>query len=1305
MDAAQTNIKKIALFLATALLLIAPFQASAQPTLGTTATSVALGSSSCNDYQNVTLSSSDSSNLGFTVYVQYQNGNTYGNWIYASVSGGRTSTSSAIAGSTGTTGTSLTIGLNSNSGIGTATPSATVVITPNNASPAVDITVFYSQNTSCGGSSGTASNGFITVTPGTIALTASTTGQQSQTVTIKDTTGTGMTFGYSVSASWLSVQLNSTTISGNGSTPLTLTATAAQTAGAGTYQGILTITPQSGFGSSLDIPVTFTVTNGTTTCTTNCSTTGTLTVNGATSNTDIETFTYIAPTTPGGKCISIQDTAAGANYYYSQVTTINGGNWLLANNQLSTTTTGLLAPGSNACVNLTLSSVASTLGSGAYQGSVALTSSSGSTATISVNLYVSAGAAPGITVTPGLIYIFPNVAANSSVAQQEVFSLTAASGYLLGTASLTSSIGGFSMSTPVASNNTESFTVYSNSNGLTTGVYSATVTMTSSYGSSTNTTTITIVLPVGQSGTTTTTGNSTSVIAPTALTFQQQANSSYWTGGQEAQAITITGAQGGQWSASIVYTNGSNWLNIDSPVSASGTFGTTPATLLVDLFSGVTNLNPSSTPYAATVNITTPSGTYYVSVNLLVTAVNVPVLLGQPASATISVSSTGSSASQTVTVVGSDNTQSTTSPVLTLGTPTASWLTATTSGNSMTVTANPSGQTTGVYAGTIPVSSGVYSNAINYPVVMIVNGGGGSTSGTGPLTLSSTTLTFSGITSQSSQNLGVTAASSTNFSVYGTETTCSGNWLQVANSSYTATSVSTPITVTVNPSGINNGTTCTGTVTLVTASATQTVTVSMSVGTSTGSGNVTVSPTAMSFAYTQNQTVPAAQTATIVNAVSNTASITFTVATAENNGTSTTWLTASTTSASTPYNSPGLSVSVVPGNLSPGTYTGTVTITPNGGTAQAINVTLTVTGSAVISATPTTLNLSYLVGSTVPTATIQVSGGGSSAGFTATATSSAGWLAVTPNSGTTPNTGTSNLTVSIVSSVLATLPASATPYTGTIAIAAVSPATGTTNVQVSLTVSAPLPEITGITNAASGATGAVSPGELISIFANPSNPIGPATSYSLTLTSAGLVSTKLGGVQVKFLPDGVFAPLTFVNEGQINAIVPYEVAGIASLQVEVLYLGQTSNAWPLTLTPTAPGIFTSNGSGTGQAALLQTDLSGNQTYNTPSTPAKVGWYLTVYMTGEGVVSPSAITGSVTQVSSTAPLTPVPVVAPTVLIGGQPATVAWYGEAPGLVSGVLQVDVIVPPGAGTGSVKMSVALGTAASQAGVTVSLQ
>ncbi|HEX3748689.1 MAG TPA: hypothetical protein VHW09_32400 [Bryobacteraceae bacterium] len=1325
MDAAQINLKKIAFFFTTALLLTAPIRAFALPTLNVTGTTVTIGSSTCNDSANLTVTSSDGTDQAFTVAVQYSNGNQFGNWLFADLTygGGATSTGTPFSATTSTSGISLTIGLNYGLAANTATASVVLTPTSNPGSPTY-ITVYYSQNSSCGGNTGTASNGFISVSPGNISLAAPTNGQQSQAVTVQNIGGGSYAFAVSVSPSntWLAASSNSVALNPGGTTSVSVTGTGSKTAGVGTYTGSLVITPASGYaGTTINIPVTFTVGNGTSGGGTG-STGTTLTINGATSNTYTTSFDYIAPNAPGPQCIPIQDTAQGASGYTATVTTANGGNWLLANNQQSVFTPQLLDPSDNACVNLSLNpAVAYGLSPGAYQGSVALSSTSGASATLSVNYYVSAGAGPGVTVTAqgqsssGLIYVFPNVASNSTVVQQQTFTISGTTGVSLSTATLSGGATGFSMTTPTASNNTETFTVTSNSTGLVTGVYTSTITTASTYNNQTSTTSITIIQPVGQSGTTYTggggSGTGTAVVAPTSISFQQQAGSSFWTGGKEAQAITLVGPQGTAWSANIVYGSGSGWLIFDS--SNSGTFGNGPATLLLDLSNGITGLAASSTPYQATVNITVGSQTITLSVSLLVTSSNQPVLLGIPPVSTFNATTGNTISSQSVTIVGSDNTGSLTSPPITAGTPTATWVTASTGGNTLTMSINLTGLSTGVYTASILVTANAYNNAINYPVVVVVNGGGGGTGGgnSGPLTLSTTALSYPSITTSTSQNLGVTASSTTQFTLSASQTSCTNsNWLVVTSGGYTASSTTTQIPVTVNPSGIANGTTCAGVLTLTSPGGAQMVNVSMTVGTSSGSGNVTLSSTSLSFPYTQGQSVPAAQTVTIVNAASGTASIPFTVAVSETNGTSVTWLQTNVTTAQTPYNSPGLTVSVTPGNLPPATYTGTVTITPTGGAAQTIGVTMTVTGTATVTATPTSVSWTYIVGSTAPTATIQVSAAGATAAFTAAATSTGGWLQVTPTSGNTPNTGTFNLNVSTVASALAALLPSATPYTGTITVQGTSPATGTTIINVSLTITAPLPVITGITNAASGATGSVAPGEIISIYGTPANPIGPANSVQLDSTTCPnpctLVPTTMGGVQVVFLPGNEIAPLLFVNQGQINAVVPYTVAGIAALSVEVKYLGQSSNAFPVSLASAIPGLFTANSSGTGQIAADQYDLQGNESQNLPSAPAKAGWTLVLYMTGEGSVSPQPANGAVTVYNANSnPAVPVPLVAPTVLIGNQPATVSFYGEAPGLVSGVLQINVVVPAGAGTGAVSISVAMGNKASQAGATVSLQ
>jgi uncharacterized protein (TIGR03437 family) len=162
--------------------------------------------------------------------------------------------------------------------------------------------------------------------------------------------------------------------------------------------------------------------------------------------------------------------------------------------------------------------------------------------------------------------------------------------------------------------------------------------------------------------------------------------------------------------------------------------------------------------------------------------------------------------------------------------------------------------------------------------------------------------------------------------------------------------------------------------------------------------------------------------------------------------------------------------------------------------------------------------------------------------------------------------------------------------------------------------------------------------------------------------------------------------------------VPYEVQGVGTLSVEVKYLGQPSNAYVLQAAATSPGIFTANSSGTGPAAMVQYDTAGNfQGFNSVGNPASPGWYLTFYVTGEGSI-PSPVTGKVTSSVVLPLLGP-----PTVTIDGQPATVTYYAEAAGYVSGLMQVNVQIPSGIHTSQGdSLVLKIGGNSSQAGVTV---
>ncbi|MCX6631463.1 MAG: hypothetical protein NTW28_27945, partial [Candidatus Solibacter sp.] len=127
----------------------------------------------------------------------------------------------------------------------------------------------------------------------------------------------------------------------------------------------------------------------------------------------------------------------------------------------------------------------------------------------------------------------------------------------------------------------------------------------------------------------------------------------------------------------------------------------------------------------------------------------------------------------------------------------------------------------------------------------------------------------------------------------------------------------------------------------------------------------------------------------------------------------------------------------------------------------------------------------------------------------------------------------------------------------------------------------------------------------------------------------------------------------------------------------------------------APGVFTADGSGRGQAAAVNQD----GTRNGPATPAPAGSVLTLYATGEGQTLPAGVDGKV----GAAPL-PQPVAPVTMTVGGVAAEVRYAGGAPGQIAGVMQVNVVVPGGL-AGAVPVVLTVSGVASQPGVTVAVR
>ncbi len=135
---------------------------------------------------------------------------------------------------------------------------------------------------------------------------------------------------------------------------------------------------------------------------------------------------------------------------------------------------------------------------------------------------------------------------------------------------------------------------------------------------------------------------------------------------------------------------------------------------------------------------------------------------------------------------------------------------------------------------------------------------------------------------------------------------------------------------------------------------------------------------------------------------------------------------------------------------------------------------------------------------------------------------------------------------------------------------------------------------------------------------------------------------------------------------------------------------------------TVPGLFTQNASGSGPGAILNQDNS----VNGPGSPAAKGSTVQVYPAGEGQTSPPSVTGAITTAILPPPqVTPAPLLAVGVTINGQPALYVYAGEAPGLVAGMMQLNVQIPAAAPSGDLQILVSIGENTTQNGVTVSVR
>jgi uncharacterized protein (TIGR03437 family) len=219
--------------------------------------------------------------------------------------------------------------------------------------------------------------------------------------------------------------------------------------------------------------------------------------------------------------------------------------------------------------------------------------------------------------------------------------------------------------------------------------------------------------------------------------------------------------------------------------------------------------------------------------------------------------------------------------------------------------------------------------------------------------------------------------------------------------------------------------------------------------------------------------------------------------------------------------------------------------------------------------------------------------------------------------------------------------------------------------QLSQNPQAPIVQLACYGNAGSYYNSAISPGDVVSLFGSG---LGPAAGTQPQIDIASGFPTKVADVQVTF--NGIPSPLLYVQDSQINAIVPWSLEAGQQAQICVVYNGSATNCLNAVVASSDPGVFM-------VTPVFAAALNQDGTLNSASNPAKVGTVASIFATGLGAIDPPQPDGAIIGLPLPANVLPVSMYTIS-STGGSPVpiTVLYAGPAPGEVAGVSQINFTV-----------------------------
>lgn len=803
---------------------------------------------------------------------------------------------------------------------------------------------------------------------------------------------------------------------------------------------------------------------------------------------------------------------------------------------------------------------------------------------------------------------------------------------------------------------------------LAAGTYNGTITVTPT-GSGNNT-------PVSAAVTLTVTVPPPVTVSASSLQLNYQIGGS---NNQAQQVLTLstTSSQALNFGLSAAANNnpsGRNWILISPSSGVIPANGSTQVTVSYD-----TTANLPAGTWGGTLTLFTPGAApaqQNISVNLLVSTqpllsvpsagMNFSYELNSgvtPAAQTVVASSTNVAPGATTGQMVVNAAAATTSGGAWLSVTPASGTTGTAS--PFTVSVNPSGLNPGKYQGTVTFTgTGAGNGAQTVPVTLNVANDPSLLTNLASLTFADQIGQSAVATAQTQQTITLNSSTGATLNYVASVATTPPGQSWIVLSGNTSASTNNSFTVSVFPAGLAAGTyTATITVTATNPltgnpaiNSPITIPVTLYVSNSpllvaTLPGNPPAQPT---FTAQVNGSSPLAQSVTLQSS-DPTVPLTYSATTSTSNGP---WLFVAPQSGTTSPGNNVLNIGALPGILSPGTYTGTVTITaqgPGGATVAdspyVIPVTFQVTSGA-LTLSQTTLSFSQTAGSPAPpTQTVQVGTTGSvPLNYTAVATtsSSVAWLSVSPATGNSSSSGL--LTITADGSKL-----SPGTYTGTVTVTSPNAANSPATVSVTLTVAAgTLAATPASLTFTQVANGSAPPSQTINVTGTPNSLNFTATAATTTGGSwltASVVSPGGSGTGATPGQVQVSANAGTLAVGQYTGSVTVASSGANGSPIAIPVTLNVVAAQTLTVSPTTPLSFsyiigasaptgqtlqlTSTGASTFTAAAKTTD--GANWLSVSPTSGNVGTTATALVISVNPTSLAAgnYTGTVTISSPSA----------------------------------------------------------------------